>query len=126
MMRIAVLTAAWVVFGGLVYGPDLGRGFVKDDFTWIRSAKAVVARPARLLRPDEPGFFRPVVTATFVVDYARHRLDAREYGWTNLAIYITCVVAVVLLAAAVGLSWPASAMAGFLWAVNPHGINMAL
>lgn len=120
------MTAVWVVLGGMVYGPDLGRGFVKDDFTWIRSAKSVVLKPARLAVPDEPGFFRPVVTATFVVDYLRNGLDAREYGWTNLTLYIACAIAVVLLAVSLGLSWPAAATAGFLWAVNPHGINMAL
>jgi hypothetical protein len=109
-----------------VYGPDLGRGFVKDDFTWIRSAKQVVAKPARLIFPEEPGFYRPVVTATFVANYLRHGWDSRAYGWTNLYLYIACVVAIVLLALTLGVGGPAAAMTGFLWAINPHGINMAL
>jgi len=121
-----VLIAAWIVFGGMVYGPDLGRGFVKDDFTWIRTAKQAVARPARLILPEEPGFYRPLVTATFAADYLRHGWDSRAYGWTNLYLYICCAAAIVWLAFTLGIGLPAATMAGFLWAINPHGINMAL
>jgi hypothetical protein len=43
-----------------VYLPDIGRGFVKDDFGWIRDARAGLSDPMDALR--QPGFFRPLVT----------------------------------------------------------------
>ncbi len=120
------ITAAFAVFVLAVYGPDVGRGFVKDDFTWIRGAKAALADPISALHPQVPGFYRPVVTLTFALDYARHGWQPSGYGWTNLALYLACIVAIVTLGRSFRLSWWASLMAGLVWAVNPHGINMAL
>ena len=48
-----------------VYLPDVGRGFVKDDFGWIRDARARLSDPLHAL-PHQPGFFRPLVTWSFV------------------------------------------------------------
>ena len=124
--RLAILAAAWAVFVLAVYCPDVGRGFVKDDFTWIRAAKGAIAQPADLIVPREPGFYRPLVTASFALDYASHRWQPRGYGWTNVALYVACTAAVGILALAIGLSEYAAIMAAFLWAVNPHGINMAV
>ena len=125
-LPIAILSLVWAFFVLVVYCPDAGRGFVKDDFTWIRSAKAVIAQPVRLIRPIEPDFYRPVVTATFVWDYAGHGWQPRGYGWTNLLLYIGCVAAIITLALELKLRpWPA-VVGAFLWAVNPHGINMSV
>ena len=33
-----LLTIASIVFIAAVYCQDVGRGFIKDDFTWIRTA----------------------------------------------------------------------------------------
>jgi hypothetical protein len=125
-LPIAILSLAWALFVLVVYCPDVGRGFVKDDFTWIRSAKTVIAQPARLIRPLDAGFYRPVVTATFVWDYAGHGWQPRAYGWTNLWLYVGCVAAIIALALTLKLRpWPA-VVGAFLWAVNPHGIGMAV
>jgi hypothetical protein len=40
-------------------------------------------------------------------DYAVHGWNARGYGWTNLTLYVVCVVAVAALALALGLPPPA-------------------
>ena len=123
---LTVLAAAWALFVLAVYCPDVGRGFVKDDFTWIRAAKRAIAQPSDLIVPREPGFYRPLVTVSFALDYASHRWQPRGYGWTNVALYVACTAAVGILASAIGLSEYAAVMAAFLWAVNPHGINMAV
>jgi hypothetical protein len=88
-LPIATLLLAWALFVMAVYCPDVGRGFVKDDFTWIRSAKAVIAQPARLIRPLDAGFYRPVVTATFVWDYGGH--DPRGRGRLRVSRGSVCV-----------------------------------
>ena len=43
---VTILGMTWVVFLSAVYLPDLGRGFVKDDFAWIKTSR-VRSRCAR-------------------------------------------------------------------------------
>lgn len=121
-----LLAIAWVVFVAAVYCPDVGRGFIKDDFTWIRAARAATSRPATLIRQPDAGFYRPIVTVAFAFDYAVHGWRPRGYGWTNLALYVLCVFAVAALARALGLSRWVAVLSAFLWSVNPHGVNMAV
>ena len=78
---VATLAAIFLI----IYLPDLGHGFLKDDFGWVRR-----------VRPDGPGltlafqsdigFYRPLVMATFAIDHALWRLNPFGYGMTNLAI----------------------------------------
>ena len=124
--RLCLLVIALAAFVVAVYCPDLGRGFVKDDFTWIRTARSAITQPSTLILQQDVGFYRPIVTLTFVADYALHGWSSRGYGWTNLALYILCIASIVGLGLSIGLSRWAAAVSGFLWAVNPHGINMAL
>ena len=109
-----------------VYLPDIGRGFVKDDFSWIRAARAVIEKPSDLVIPQQAGFYRPLVTASFALDHLVHGWQPRGYGWTNLALYAACAVAIACLGMTLGLSRWAAVVAAFMWAINPHGINMAL
>src|SRR5260221_14704727 len=120
-----VLAIAWIVFVATVYAPDVGRGFIKDDFTWIRAAQTATARPITLIRQPDPGFYRPAVTAAFAFDYAVHGWRPRGYGGTNLTLYVLCAATGAALALAVGISARAAAVSAFLWAVNPHGVNTA-
>ena len=121
-----LLAIAWVVFVAAVYCPDVGRGFIKDDFTWIRAAQTATINPVALIRQPDAGFYRPVVTLAFASDYAVHGWKPRGYGWTNLALYVLCTGAVAALALAIGLSRRVAVLSAFLWAVNPHGVNMAI
>jgi len=123
---IAILAASWALFVTAVYLPDVGRGFVKDDFGWIDAGRAALDSPAKALLPETPGFYRPAVAFTFAADYLLHDGTPRGYGFTNLALFLLCVVAIAGLARAMGLSASAAALAAFIWSVNPHGINMAL
>jgi hypothetical protein len=123
---VLVLPVACALFVVAVYFPDVGRGFIKDDFTWIRTAQAAAANPVRLVRQPDPGFYRPLVSLTFIYDYAVHGWKARGYGWTNLALCVACAFAVAALALAIGLSRRAALLAGALWLINPHGVNMAI
>lgn len=109
-----------------VYLPDIGRGFVKDDFGWIQDGRAARADPAAAFRPHTAGFYRPLVTASFACDYNRYGLNARLYGFTNLALYLLCIAALWLLLREAGVSAAAAAVGAFAWALNPHGINMAV
>ena len=109
-----------------VYLPDIGRGFVKDDFGWIRDARTGLVEPGQIVQLSHPGFYRPLVTTAFVVDYVLYGVNARGYGFTNLVLYLACVVAVWALLREAGPSSTAAAVGAFAWALNPHGINMAV
>jgi hypothetical protein len=123
---LAVLPIACALFIVAVYFPDLGRGFVKDDFTWIRAARAAIAHPVTLIRQPDAGFYRPVVTIAFAFDYVMHGWTPRGYGWTNLALVLSCAAALAVLAMTLGVSARAALVAAVLWTINPHGINMAI
>lgn len=123
---IAAVALIGLAFVAAVYLPDIGRGFVKDDFTWIRDARVLRAAPSQLLQSPTPGFYRPLVTATFAADEARYGLSARGYGFTNLALFLLCLAAIWALLREAGASAAAATVAVFAWAINPHGVNMAL
>jgi hypothetical protein len=123
---VALVAAAWIVFAAAVYLPDVGRGFVKDDFGWIAAGQRAARAPAAALLEPRIGFYRPLVDLTFAADTAAHGMNPRGYGLTNLALYAACVAAIWILGRALGLSAEAAAFGALVWAVNPHGINMAL
>src|ERR1700736_3676862 len=125
-VRLIGLMMAWGAFVLAVYCPDIGRGFVKDDFSWIRAARAGIEKPSDLVIPQQAGFYRPLVTASFALDHLVHRWQPRGYGWTTLALYAACAIAIACLGTTLGLSRWAAVVAAFMWAINPHGINMAL
>ena len=103
------------------YACDAGHGFVKDDFGWI-----LASRDWSTLLEAPTGFFRPVVSVSFALNYAVFGLEPLGYGLTNLAMLYACLGALVLLLRALGLaSFPATASA-LLWALNFQGINMAV
>jgi hypothetical protein len=123
---VAALALTWAVFATAVYVPDIGRGFVKDDFRWVDAGRATLARPAAAFLRPRSDFYRPIVELTFAAEYAAHRLRPRGYGFTNLALYVGCIAGLWTLCRALTLSPPASAAASLVWAANPHGINMAV
>ena len=123
---IAVVAAIWMLFVAGVYVPDIGRGFVKDDFSWIERGRTGLSEPGTLVLPTLPGFYRPLVGASFGINYWLRGLDARSYGFTNLALYAACAAAMVLLFRALGVGAAAAVVGAFAWAINPHGISMAV
>lgn len=106
----------------VIYLPDAGHGFVKDDFQWITTAR----RPWHTALTEAPDFYRPLVTMSFRANYELFGLDSYPYGVTNLAIAAVCAVLVFALARALGSSIGASIFAATAWAFNFHGINMGI
>jgi hypothetical protein len=109
-----------------IYLPDIGRGFIKDDFTWIMSSR--VERPADLFWffARDAGFYRPLVTLTFAADRFLFGLEPLGYGGTNFALLLLGAGCLVGLGRRLGMSAPASTVAGAVWAFNFHGVNMAV
>jgi hypothetical protein len=118
----AVLSAALL----LAYVPDLGHGFVKDDFGWIRGARIESANDAAALLTRNTGFYRPLVSATFALNYAVSGMAPLAYAVTNFALLLAGAALLFMVARRLNLPATPSALAAALWAFNFHGINMAV
>lgn len=115
------------LFVALVYGPDLGHGFIKDDFTWVATAARLGDRPWTAFTSDFTGtFYRPIITLTFAADRAAYGLRPFGYGVTNLLLLLAGAAAMALLLRQLGITVAAAAAAAALWLINPHGINMSV
>jgi hypothetical protein len=111
----------------LVYGCDAGHGFVKDDFTWIAQSRLESPHDlVRLVLPGTAGFFRPIVSLTFAVDYALFGLDPLGYGMTNVALLFAGVGLLFYLLKALGIRTGAAAGGALVWALNFQAVNMAV
>ena len=104
-----------------IYLPDVGHGFVKDDFGWIAGSRL----SADILLGAPTGFFRPAVSASFAINRTLCGLSPFCYGLTNLALLVGTALGVAFLARTVGLARGASLAAAAIWIFNWHGINMA-
>jgi hypothetical protein len=125
--RGPLLTCVWVLLLlVLIYGSGVGRGFVKDDVVWVRDGRIASFDDVKRLYFHTNGFFRPVVSASFAADRALHGLESRWYGITNLCLLALSTLVVAWLALTIGISPPMAAAAGAIWALNLHGINMAV
>jgi hypothetical protein len=120
--------AGLALFAGLclAYLPDLGHGFVKDDFMWIRSARIQSAGDVVGLFTHNVGFYRPIVSATFALNYALWGVEPLAYGITNLALLAAGAWLLYLVARQLKVPPAAGALACALWVFNFHGINMAV
>jgi hypothetical protein len=122
LLAAGVLCAAFLV----IYLPDIGHGFLKDDFVWILSSRAADLSDAVGLFKANVGFYRPLVSLTFAADYGIWGMRPFGYGLTNLAVFSGCVVLLYALARRFTLSPPAALLTVAVWAFNFHGVNMAL
>jgi hypothetical protein len=120
---IAILLVALLA---AIYAPSLGRGFVKDDFRWIAAADVHSPADVGRLFSTNVGFYRPLVTASFAVDRAVWRLDARGYALTNTLLLLANAAALFLICRRLSLRPEAALFAAAVWTFNFHGINMAL
>lgn len=115
-----------VVFIGIVYGPDVGRAFIKDDFGWVVASRVRDAGDLHRLFVETRGFYRPLVSLTFA---ANERLSGNApftYGLTNLVLAAVTALAVGWFARSWRLPPGAALFAGAAWLLNVHGINMAV
>ncbi len=124
--RVRLATAALLLTLLAVYLPDLGHGFLRDDFAWIRSSRlSGLADLPRLFATDN-GFYRPLVSLSFAINHAIFGLSPGGYGLTNLLLMLAAAAALFSLTRASGQSPGTALTAAGLWALNPHSIPMAV
>jgi hypothetical protein len=122
------LAAALVLIAMLVaiYGPGIGRGFVKDDVVWVGANQVASWADARALLFRTDGFYRPIVAATFALDRALYGLEPFGYGVTNFALLLLGAAALAYLGVTIGLRPATAVVAAGVWALNFHAVNMAV
>jgi hypothetical protein len=127
-MRSVFLAALWLLICViLIYGPDCGLGFIKDDYAWIANSQLDGWNAVTRTFANAPmGFYRPMVSLSFGINYLVSGLDARPYGLTNLALAIATAVAIGALVVRLGLSAGVALFAAAVWILNFHGISMAV
>ena len=118
-VALAIIVAA-------VYGPDVGRGFSKDDFRWIVASRVRSAGDLKRLFVDTTGFYRPMVSLSFAANERLGGANPMGYGLTNLALALATAVAIAFLARGLQLPMGACLFAAGVWLMNFHGINMAV
>lgn len=121
-----VTAAALLVILLAIYGPGIGKGFVKDDVVWVGANQVTSWSDvgAMLFRTD--GFYRPAVAATFALDRAVYGLEPFGYGVTNLILLILGACALAYLATSLGLPATLAVVAAGVWVLNFHAVNMAV
>ncbi len=124
-LRITAPLLPFLVFLA-VYVPRVGHGFILDDYRWIFESRATSLGDLVALFSHNNGFYRPIVSVTFAINYAFFGPEPLWYGISNVALALTCAALIYALARAVGLQWGAAALAASLWLLNFHGINMAV
>jgi hypothetical protein len=125
-MRIALAAGALLVVLLAAYLPDLGHGFIKDDFRWIHDGRSESLADLASLFTTNVGFYRPLVTVSFAADYAVWDLSPFGYGLTNLLLLTADAALLFALARRFGLPREAALVAAGVFALNFHGVNMAL
>jgi tetratricopeptide (TPR) repeat protein len=120
----AVGTAA---AAALVYLNAFGRQFVLDDVRLIHDNPRIrsLANVPHLFASsywDVQGaqaLYRPLVLASYAVNYAIHGLSTYGYMATNVALHVTVSVLLFALVRAIGGSLFAATAAGLVFAVHP-------
>lgn len=120
--------SAWLlVCLAVAYLPDIGRGFISDDFSWI--LHSAVRTPSDLWRPfiETPmGFYRPLVSWSFAANHAIAGLWPLGYALVNLLLVCGIAASIVWLCRALGFHWLEGLFGAAVWTFNLHGVGMAL
>jgi hypothetical protein len=104
----------------------MGHGFLRDDFMWVRAAGVETPSDLQSIFTGNVGFYRPAVTVSFAIERAAFGLRPFPYALTNFALLIACGWLIGRLGFMVGLDAPLALTAAAVWALNFHGVNMAL
>ncbi len=128
----ALLLAVALLATVVVYVPSLQGPFLWDDRLLILGSKAITG-PSPLAQlfttpfwlPDEltvnpTAYYRPLTTASYVVDHAVHNQNPMGFHLTNLVLHVATTALLFTLLRRRGCSGPGAAMVSTAWALIPR------
>jgi hypothetical protein len=124
--RVVLAAIVMAVVFLAIYLPDIGHGFISDDYRWIAESRVDEAGDVARLFRTNVGFYRPLVSLAFAADHAVWGTRAFGYGLTNLLLLGIAAVLLYELARRFDLPPAASLVAVGVWLFNFHAVNMAL
>lgn len=116
----------WLAVFLVVYVPNVGHGFIKDDFGWILDSHVRHVAQLKTVARGGTGFFRPVVAASFTINERIFKGRPRGYGLTNVALALAVAFGIYRLATALGAGPGPAMLAAAVWLLNIHGIYWSL
>ncbi len=134
---LALLLAGVGLVAVLVHGPALAGGFVWDDQALIVNNQSIrswehlgdiLSRDFFHLHDDPApyGYYRPVVTLSYLLDYQLWGLEPAGFHLTNVLVHAANSVLVALLLLRLGCSRGLGLAVALLFAVHPiHTENVA-
>ena len=127
-MRPVWFASCWIgVCLALIYLPDCGVGFIKDDYGWIASSRLEGWHSVWQTFATSPtSFYRPLVSLSFGLNAMAFGLQPLPYGLTNLLLTVGTAVAIGSLVWRMGFQPGIALFAAAVWILNFHGIGMAI
>lgn len=111
----------------LAYVPDMGHGFISDDFGWILTGNLRSIADLQRAFVDTPmGFYRPLVSLSFGLNAWMAGLAPMGYALVNFALVCAIAVAIIALCRTLGFGRLEGLFAAAVWTFNIHGVGMAL
>lgn len=110
----------------IIYLPHAGTGFIKDDFAWIENV--ISEGQADYLKPfiQSTGFYRPLVSLTFGLQYVLFGMNSIPYGLLNLFIHLFNLILVYLLLSSFKASKPYALAVVLLFSFNAKSTTMGV
>lgn len=109
-----------------VYLPFVGRGFVSDDFIWLRESLHDGRIDLSRTFFATTGFFRPLVGLSFGLQRLLHGTDPRPFGLFNLLLHLMNVILAFRLLRRWDRTRPLAAWGALLFALSLKPAGMAV
>jgi hypothetical protein len=115
-----------LVYQLLIYLPHVGTGFIKDDFVWLENV--TTDGKVEYLKPFSvsTGFYRPLISLTFGLQFYFHGMNSFYYGLFNLLIHLLNIIMVFLIFNSYKTMKPYALFIVFLFSMNVKSVAMAV
>ncbi len=108
------------------YLPHVGRGFITDDFIWMRESAPGGRIDLHRLFGTTTGFFRPLVGLSFGLQFQWFGTAPLAYGLFNLLLHLLNVILAFMLLRSWRRTRPLAAWGAALFALNLKAAGMAV
>ena len=115
-----------MLFQLIIYLPNVGTGFIKDDLIWLENV--VTEGRVDYLKPFtiSTGFYRPLVSLTFGMQYEFFGMNSVPYGLLNLFIHLFNLILVYLILSSFKVFKPYALLGVLFFSMNVKSISMAV